>query len=123
LHEAYLIAYTGMPRNHHSIFIQKGTDGSGELFHVIGDIQNGMTFEHRSSRNPDESTTFASKQNIGKVSEANYDRVESILRAIPPPKKQYNRNVRLYPKEPLRRCQEWTAEAIEKLKEERVLQS
>jgi hypothetical protein len=38
-----------------------------------------------------------------------------ICRSIPPPKKQFNGPKRLYPKEPLRRCQEWIDEAVEAL--------
>jgi len=57
------------------------------------------------------------------VTIANYPRVEEICDSIAPPKKQFERNRRLYPNEPLRRCQEWTVEAIQALTQAGVLQT
>lgn len=48
-YKVYRIAETGMPRDHHAIFVETDEDGpgSGHKFHAIGDIQAGMTFEYR----------------------------------------------------------------------------
>ncbi|EGC46625.1 conserved hypothetical protein [Histoplasma capsulatum var. duboisii H88] len=121
--EVYRVAYFGLPRDHHAIFVATNDDLSGDLFQVTGDIQNGMTFEHKPSKKPEESTSFQSRVFVGKVSAANFSRVKPICEAIPPPKKQFQGPHQLYPEEPIRRCQEWTAEALEALVNEHVLEN
>nr|KMM69071.1 hypothetical protein CPAG_05394 [Coccidioides posadasii RMSCC 3488] len=120
----YRVAYSGLPRDHHTIFVETCEEGpeTGRLFHVSGDIQNGMFFENKPVRKPDESATFISKERIGSVTHDNYSRVLTTCENIPPPKKQFQGPKRLYPDEPLRRCQEWTAEAIQALIDTQVLQ-
>ncbi|PGG97888.1 hypothetical protein AJ79_09060 [Helicocarpus griseus UAMH5409] len=120
----YRVAYSGLPRDHHTIFVETCEEGpeTGRLFHVSGDIQNGMFFENKPVRKPDESATFVSKERIGSVTHDNYPRVLTTCENIPPPKKQFQGPKRLYPDEPLRRCQEWTAEAIQALIDAQVLQ-
>lgn len=112
---AYRVAYAGLPRDHHAIFVQTNDDQSGKLFQVVGDIQNGMTHGHKDAKKPEESATYQEKVLIGKVSSANFHRIKLICDSIPPPKKQFEGPRRLYPREPIRRCQEWTKEAIEAL--------
>lgn len=119
----YLVSSLGSPRNHHAIFVETGPDLSGYTFQVTGNIQNGMSFEHKHSEKPEDSLEFLSKSHLGKVSEANYPRIKSILEAIPAPAKQFQGPKRIDPSAPLRRCQEWTAEAIEVLKTEGVLEA
>lgn len=119
----YRVAYLGAPRNHHAIFVETSDDGSGVIIHVTGDIQNGMKFEQKAGRRPEESASFVEKSLLGSVIIDNYYYIEEICRNIPPPKKQFNGPKRLYPKEPLRRCQEWTNEAIEALISNGVLQT
>ncbi|OAQ58757.1 kinase domain-containing protein [Pochonia chlamydosporia 170] len=41
----YKVAYLGLPRNHHATFVETDANGGGVVFHVTGDIQNGMRFE------------------------------------------------------------------------------
>lgn len=87
----YLIEYLGAPRNHHAIFVETQQDESGTLFHVKGDIQNGMTYETRQTpKKPDLSSTFVSKSQLGWIRVEDLSRVESICRANPPPAKQFN---------------------------------
>ncbi|KJZ70456.1 hypothetical protein HIM_10158 [Hirsutella minnesotensis 3608] len=119
----YRVAYLGAPRNHHAIFIETNADGSGALVHVTGDIQNGMRFEHKAARRPEESASFVEKTLLGWVSTDNYGYIGNICKSIPPPKKQFNGPKRLYPKEPLRRCQEWTNEVVQALFSNGVLQT
>lgn len=118
----YKISELGAPRNHQAIFIETNEDdGGGDWMHVHGNIQNGMEFECRKSRRPELSDTFVDKELIGSVVNADHPRVEQICRTIDVPKKQFEGPKRLYPNEPLRRCQEWTREAIDRLEAEGVL--
>ena len=118
----YLVEYLGAPRNHHGIFVETQNNGTGTLFHVIGDIQKGMTYESRQlSRKPDESHTFVSKSQLGWVGVDDLPRVDSICRANPPPAKQFNGPKRINKSQPLRRCQEWTRETIGYLQANGVL--
>ncbi|PVH74008.1 hypothetical protein DL98DRAFT_659087 [Cadophora sp. DSE1049] len=121
-YNVYLVAYAGLPRDHHTIFVETGADGSGYIFQVTGNIQDGMTHGHKAAKKPEDSLTYVSKHLIGTVSHENYARIGSIVDMIPPPKKQFNGPKRIYPAEPIRRCQEWNAEAIQALKSAGVLQ-
>ncbi|KAI9737965.1 MAG: hypothetical protein M1834_009335 [Cirrosporium novae-zelandiae] len=124
-YNTYLMRSAGMPRDHLSIFVETHEDGfeTGYIYQVTGNIQTGMTHGHRKSdQNPERSETFLSKELIGKVPIEKYLHVKEICDSIAPPKKQFERNTRLYPSEPLRRCQEWTKEAIQKLKTAEVIQ-
>ena len=116
------MASFGAPRDHHALFIQTNPSRrSGYRFQVTGNIQQGMIFGHRIDENPEEAPDFVSKEYLGVVTEADYQRVQSTVERIDPPKKQFEGGHRLYPKEPLRRCQEWTRDAIELLKREGIL--
>ncbi len=122
-YNVFLISYIGAPRDHHSLFIETDPDSaSGLLLHVKGNIQNGMEFEERSTNNPEKSMTFVDKSHLGCVNAADLDHMRHLCQSIPPPKKQFSGPKRLYPKEPLRRCQEWTNEAIDALTVHGVLQ-
>lgn len=74
-----------------------------------------MTYEERPSRDPQTSASFVSKTSIGYIDSGALDSLRSVCMGNPPPKKQFNGPKRLYPKEPLRRCQEWTNETIDML--------
>jgi len=116
-YQVFLVQYLGAPRNHHAIFVEMNvTDGSGNIFHVKGDIQSGMDYEVKQGRKPDESHTFVSKLSLGWVDAGRYYRINEICSSIPPPKKQFNGPKKLYPGEDLRRCQEWTDEAVQALR-------
>lgn len=118
----YLVEYLGAPRNHRAIFVETKADESGELFHVKGDIQNGMSYETKqTSKKPEMSGTFVSKTKLGWIKVENLHLVDSICRANPPPAKQYDGPRRIDKNKPLRRCQEWTSETIAELKAEGVL--
>ncbi|KAG5961147.1 hypothetical protein E4U57_007803 [Claviceps arundinis] len=120
--DVFRVEYVGMPRDHHAIFVHTKSDGSGALYHVVGAIQKGMTFENKAGKQPDESATFIRKKHLGWVTVDKYPYVESICRSVPPPKKQFEKQTRLFPREPLRRCQEWTDEAVEALSSSGILQ-
>lgn len=121
-YNVYKVAYLGAPRNHHGVFIETHSSGDGSLIHVIGDIQSGMVFEQKEAKKPEDSATFVERTFLGTISTSDYQRVVETCRKIPPPKKQFNGGKRLYKKEPLRRCQEWTDEAVQALFSRGLLQ-
>lgn len=122
-YKVYLASYLSVREDHHAIFIETDIDGSGYLFHVVGNTQVGMSFGHRPSPAPEKSPTFLSKKYIGSVTKAKYDRVEFTVGAIEPPKKQFDGSKRINPEEPLRACQEWAADAIQALRDAGILGS
>lgn len=125
-YRVYLAAYLGKP-SHHAIYVEIDTscDPAREYrWHVQGNIMQGMTFVNESCRNPLKSETGESVRPIGWVlREDFFNRVQHVCRGIPPPKKQYDGpRKRLFPHEPIRKCQEWTAEAIDALRRAEVLE-
>lgn len=123
-YQVYLIIETGIPRDHHALFVETNEAGprTGQVFNVQGEIQNGMVFEHKTTEEPEKSPVFANKEHIGTVSHADFPRILAVCQTIPVPKKQFDGAKRLYPKEPLRRCQEWAREAIDALVDAKVVQ-
>lgn len=123
-YQVYRIAETGLPRDHQAIFVETHETGprTGHLYHVTGTVQNGMVFEHRPSPDPDKLPLLAEKRKVGTVTRADYpERFISACEVVPPPKKQFEGARRLYPKEAVRRCGEWAAEAVEALTQAGVL--
>ena len=120
----YRVEYLGLPRNHHAIFVETNEQGNytGHLFQVTGDIQQGMSFEDKPAKQPENSGSYQEKLQIGTVTHMNYPQIKTICESIPPPRKQFAGPKRIYPNEPLRRCQEWTAEATQALVDAHVLQ-
>jgi hypothetical protein len=82
-----------------------------------------MKHDHKRAKKPEHSATFLSKVHLGTTSHAKYPLVQTICNNIEPPKKQFERATRLYPNEPIRRCQEWTADAIQALKSGGILET
>lgn len=81
----YRVAFLGAPRDHHIIFVESNSDGSGIIFEVRGDIQNGMTYETKNGKKPEDSASFVSKTSIGTVTVGDISRIDSVCRRIPPP--------------------------------------
>jgi len=122
-YNVYLREHVGGARNHHVIFVQTESNGGGFIFQVAGNIQQGMAFDHKRAKSSEESETCLGQEKIGTVTKANFDRIQSIVETLPPPPKQFNGPKRINPSVPLRRCQEWTADAIQLLKDEGVLET
>ena len=120
-HPIYLVSFLGTARDRHAIFVETEPDYSGFLYQVSGTILTGMEFNHKRAKPPEKSNTFISKSYIGTVSETDYARIQTIVESIPPPAKQYERTKRTNSSVPLRRCQEWTAEAVKALRDHSVL--
>lgn len=112
-YQVYLTIETDIPLDHHALFVETHEAGA-----QTGHVYN----EQETTEEPEKSPVFADKKLIGTVSHADYPRFLAVCQTIPVPKKQFDGAKRLYPKEPLRRCQEWAKEAIEALVEQRVIQ-
>ena len=112
----YTVEYLGRP-NHIAIFVENGSNGSGTLYHVVGTILQGMTFEKK-NRTPDQSATYVkgSKRLIGQVKSDQMGQFEIVCRSVPVPGAQMTlRGQLIDPSKPLRRCGDWVNEAISKL--------
>ncbi|ROT37885.1 hypothetical protein SODALDRAFT_333650 [Sodiomyces alkalinus F11] len=121
-YDVYLVEYLGAPRNHHGIFVEHVKEGGGVLFHVVGDIQNGMSYESKTlSKRPEESMSFSSRAYLGRIKVADAGRFDAVCRSIAPPAKQFHGPRKLDPSAPLRRCQEWTREVISALRSQGIL--
>jgi hypothetical protein len=114
-YKVYKTISLGAPRNHHAIFVEMKAVGRGNVLQVTGNIHNGMVFEAKQDVCPRDSTEFIGQHLLGWVPVDGYAAMEELCRNHPPPKKQFDGPRRLFPKEPLRRCQEWTKEACEAL--------
>ncbi|KAM3553294.1 hypothetical protein MY1884_006756 [Beauveria asiatica] len=114
-HWVFLSISLGAPRDHYAIFVETEQDGAGTVFQATGNIQNGMTFQVKTNHRPETSPEFLRRELLGWVAPEDLHRVEQVCAGLPPPKKQFEGARRLYPQEPLRRCQEWTREAVDAL--------
>ncbi|KAI1880281.1 hypothetical protein JX265_001902 [Neoarthrinium moseri] len=125
--QVYLAISLGMGvQDHHAILVDSPTlDGSspdaslGHIYQVTGNIQSGMAYEHRPAREDDISL---GRRLLGTVEHSDLERFELICQGVPPPRKQFDGPRRMYPREPLRRCQEWVKDALDALRTEGVLQ-
>nr|OQO19660.1 hypothetical protein B0A51_10969 [Rachicladosporium sp. CCFEE 5018] len=126
----YTAEYAGRP-NHVAVFVETQESGghSGRLFQVVGSVVRGgggMRYEDKRAHNPVDSHSYAegSLRKIGIVAQADLGRFRAICQAVPVPGPQLNLNSTLIDKsKPLRRCIEWTAEAVLALQEAGVLHS
>ena len=122
-YRVFHVYYHGTP-DHEAIFVEtheNGTD-SGHLYHVTGSILMGMTYEHKRARRPEDSAEFHEKSYIGRLKQSDYGRVDLICRGVSVPGRQLDlRGRRLDPTKPVRRCGEWTADAIQDLRNHNVL--
>lgn len=120
----YLVEYLGLPRNHHALFIRLDEDTEeGELYHVAGNVQKGMHFEHKVAKKPQDSGSYVGHHYLGFISSSDRQFFKQICQSNPPPAKQFNGSKKINPRQPLRRCQEWTAETIAMLQSHGVLVS
>ena len=122
-YQVFLLSSLGAPRDHQAIFVETKSDQSGQVFHVTGSIQDGMTYQSRPEARPEDSVTFVGKKLLGTVATTDYGRFESVCQRIPPPAKQFHGAKRLHPHVPLRRCGEWARETVQALTDEGVLQT
>ena len=100
------------------------SDGSGQIFHVVGDILLGMHHMRKKVNRPDASETFVheTQSYFGKVIEVNLGRLEEACWAVFPPGAQLRLNGSpIKPSQPIRLCREWVQEAKEKIIREGII--
>ncbi|KAK3350222.1 hypothetical protein B0T25DRAFT_457106 [Lasiosphaeria hispida] len=120
---AFLAEFLGSPRNHYAIYVDVNQGLSGYLLHVVGTLQKGMELKvSEDFRNPTFSLTFLGMRQVGWVPHSKLGHCKNVCETVPPPAKQWDRGRPLLPLDQLRRCQEWTAEAVDVLRESGVLQ-
>lgn len=93
------------PRYHTAIFVETQPDGSGVLHEVNGDITSseGMRYESKFQTNPEDSSTFYSKEALGVTDAARYPKsFDNVLHQIPPPPQQKAFNSRTNRTEPFK---------------------
>ena len=120
----YLVSSIGAPRDHQALFLLiDQAKGEGRLWHVTGNIQEGMKFESRDPEIPSSNPEFVGKEQIGWVYDTQEDicKIDEICQGNPPPEKQFDGPRRLDKTKKLRRCQEWVAETVDILKADGVL--
>ncbi|KAJ8109830.1 hypothetical protein OPT61_g7170 [Boeremia exigua] len=122
-YSVYLVSSIGAPRNHHAIFFETERYISGYIFQVTGNIQSGMTFGHRKTTNSEDLASFIDRTFLGTIAESDFARIQPVVETIPPPPKQFNGPKRIDPSRPLRRCQEWTKDAVEALRAHDILRT
>ncbi|KAI9151413.1 hypothetical protein HJFPF1_08615 [Paramyrothecium foliicola] len=115
-----IVSQGGGERDHHAIFVETER-GAGTIFQVVGNIQQGMSFEVKNSGPPDSELTFLAKKRLGSMHHLDMDRMEKLCRENPAPEKQFEGPRRLRPGKPLRRCQEWTRETIAILRDNGIV--
>ncbi|KAM0544116.1 hypothetical protein ACHAPJ_011998 [Fusarium lateritium] len=115
-YNVYTVEYIGSP-NHVAIFIENGREGSGTIYHVIGNILLGMEFNIKPAKRPNLSESFVpgTQRQIGRIQQADVARFEAVCQNNPPPGAQLRLNGRPKdPSKPIRRCGEWVNEVVDR---------
>lgn len=107
--------YAGVP-NHEAIFIETNPAAprmteAGRLYHVTGNLLQGMKYDPRGSMDPEFSASHVpgTKKKIGTITKEDLARFETeCCHAVPAPRAQLTLGGKqLYPGTPLYRCGDW----------------
>ncbi|PVH90570.1 hypothetical protein DM02DRAFT_475401, partial [Periconia macrospinosa] len=128
------------PRAHNAIFVETDQDGGGQILQVTGAITepNGMYFQEKKGKRPEESETYLRKHYLGQIQAAKYPNVIQLMQSVPAPPLQRDFDSktlswvpckpdrsRYKPGEtipPYMKCTEWTLQrAIPALEHSRLL--
>ncbi|KAM0719721.1 hypothetical protein Q7P37_003854 [Cladosporium fusiforme] len=122
-YSVYTAEYLGS-LNHVRIFVETTSDGDGFVFHVIGNILRGMTYEKRPGNRFDDPATFVPRSmvRIGSIEATDLARFESACEAVPVPGAQLKLNGKpIDASKPIRRCGEWVQDVKEKVIAEKIM--
>jgi len=126
-YNVYTAEYLGIQRNHISIFVEtneRDDDKSGRVYHVVGSILDGMTYEVRDGLFPDAEPSYVdgTLALIGTVRKSAMQDFEAVCEAVEVPGRQMTLGGKwLDPSRPVRRCGEWVEDAKRALIEEGVV--
>ncbi|KAK0103861.1 hypothetical protein ONS96_004970 [Cadophora gregata f. sp. sojae] len=83
-----------------------------------------MFFNHKPAPPPSAEVDFISMAQIGSIGVEAFEngRVQEVVETVPEPKRQFDGPKRLFPQEPVRRCQEWMVDVVHTLGKEGVLE-
>ncbi len=90
------------------------------LYQAKGSIAQGMTYEFRHARDDD---VCLARTLLGAVDADDFNCIDRICSAVPPPKKQFHGPKRLFPREKLYKCQAWTRDALGAMEREGILRN
>ncbi|KAK3938134.1 hypothetical protein QBC46DRAFT_441455 [Diplogelasinospora grovesii] len=94
----------------------------GYLYHTVGSMGSGFTFEVKQVKHPAYDRKFISVQQIGWIVKAKLEEIKTVCETIPPPPKQWDGKKRLVPRRRLRHPQHWTADALEALRQKGIVE-
>jgi hypothetical protein len=97
--------------SHQAIFVETGSDCSGELYHVVGSMAEGFKYETKRQGRLESSRTFSHKVLLGKLESNNKSNFVAKCRSVPAPGKTVGN--------PLEDndCKKWVRQVIAALKE------
>jgi hypothetical protein len=122
-YRVYHVLFLGQP-SHESIFIETHEQGqsTGHLYHVTGNILRGMTYDDKAFGKPQDAGSFEKLFFIGVILSSDIPRFEAVCRSVEVPGRQVDlRGRRLDRSKLLRRCGEWTADAISALHQQGIV--
>ncbi|KFG79919.1 hypothetical protein MANI_009212 [Metarhizium anisopliae] len=92
----FLVESLGFPRSHHAIFVETSRGGGGYIFHVTGNIQQGMRYEMKATdAAPDTDPSYHGQTRLGWSSANDMARIDAICKSNPAPEKQFALNLAL----------------------------
>ena len=100
---------------HQAIFVETESDGSGELYHVVGSMNDGFKYEMKKTGRLETSRTFSHKDLLGKLESNNKPRFATTCQSVPAPGKTVGNT--LQDKD----CKSWVRDVIAALKRAAVL--
>jgi hypothetical protein len=113
-YHVHIVEYFLSPGHHHyALFVEMNDGGSGCIFHVKGDISEGMEYEIKSETRPHLQENFSKIVIIGTVSFDMFPLFMEVCEGTPPPRKQLDdQGNKIDADEPLYRCVEWLDDVI-----------
>ncbi|KAF2681283.1 hypothetical protein K458DRAFT_444796 [Lentithecium fluviatile CBS 122367] len=77
-------------RFHNVLFVETDPNGDGRIFHVTGAIAdaNGMRFEEKMGKRPEDSNTYHQKHYLGQIPAGQYEAFIQLMQSVPAPPRQ-----------------------------------
>ena len=77
-------------RFHNVLFVETDANGEGRILHVTGAIAdlNGMRFEEKVGKRPEDSNTYHRKHYLGRIPADQYGALIQLMHSVPAPPRQ-----------------------------------